>query len=87
VHLWQIAIEHDDVIRLALRAVKRLLAVEGEVDRHPLATEPDRDGRGELSVVFDDQDTHRGPLGRECRVTQECRTAGYRRVTAPVPLL
>src|SRR5262249_22609353 len=53
--------EDDHVVLLTPGEVERLLAVEGEIDRHPFATEPDRDRRGELSVVFDNQDAHCGP--------------------------
>ena len=40
---------------------ERLLAVEDDVDGHALAPEPDRDRRGELLVVLDDEHAHALP--------------------------
>jgi hypothetical protein len=60
VQLRQIAVGHDHVVTRAWCA-ERLLAIESEVDGNPLASEPDRDGRGEFSVVFNDQNTRRAP--------------------------
>jgi hypothetical protein len=92
VQLRQIAVEDDHVVALPSGKAERLLAVESEIDRHPLAPESDRDRRGELSVVFDNQDAHGGrreaPRSADApRGLKACLTAGYSRITAFDPLL
>ena len=68
VDLRQVAVEHDHVVALARHVTESLLAVEGDIDRHPFAAQPDRDRGGELSVILDDEHTHHAllPVSAAC---------------------
>jgi hypothetical protein len=79
----QVAVEQDHVVAVADGVPQGVLAVEDDVHGHPLTAEPDRDRRGELLVVLDDEHAHPGSL----LAAQGCPTSGYTQVTAPVPPL
>ena len=59
VDLGEVAVQHHDVVALSLRVGERSLAVEDDIDRHPLTAQSDRDGGGKLPVILDDEHSHR----------------------------
>ena len=58
VDLGQVAVEQDHVVAVSRCVPERVFAVEDDVDGHAFAPQPDRDGGGELLVVFDDEHPH-----------------------------
>jgi hypothetical protein len=58
VHVGEIAVEHHDVIVDDRGPLKRACAVEGDIDRHPLAAQAARDRFGQLFVILDDEYSH-----------------------------
>ena len=91
VDLRQVAVEHDHVVALARHVTESVLAVEGDIDRHPFAAQADGDRGRELSVILDDEHPHHALLpvsstvsARWPAASKACRTAGYRPITAAV---
>lgn len=54
----QVPVQDHDVVARDRQAFGCIAAVEDHVDRHPLTTQPGRDGPGQYLEVFDDQYAH-----------------------------
>ena len=65
VHPGQVAVEHDDVVVGDGRVRERVVAVEGDVDGHPLTPQAVGNRLGEALVVFDDEHAHRHSMPRD----------------------
>jgi hypothetical protein len=87
VELREVAVEHDDVVDVTTGMGDARLAVEGDIDGHPLAPQPNRDGRCELLLILDDEHTHRllRRFGiRRGGAASACLSTGYSHITISV---
>src|SRR5581483_2815081 len=82
VRAGQVAVEDDDVVVDEGDAGERVVAVERDVDGHPLAPQPDSDGLRQHFVVFGYEHSHQSttPVGPG----QRCHEAGNSQVISGV---
>ena len=78
----QVAVEDDDVVAVLKRAAQAGLALEGDIDGHPLTPQPDGDRVRQLLVIFDDQYAHCETVWR-CAVDAAPRLSMRRRRLQP----
>ena len=64
VHAGQVAVQHDHVVAVDGGTVQGSPAIKRHVNGHPLAAQHVSDRLGQLLVVFDQQDPHRGKDSR-----------------------
>jgi hypothetical protein len=58
VYSGQVAIQHQDVVLVHPETFKCRISVIGDIHRHRLAPQPDRDGVGQQPFVLHDQYPH-----------------------------
>jgi hypothetical protein len=87
-NLWEVTVEDHRVIVHDSRLMESGTAVVGEIDSHPLATQPACDDLREARFILYDQNTHIDPL-IESSVIASCKAAvkrgprGFRRTDCP----
>ena len=58
VHAGQVPVKHDHVVPGDGQVLERVVAVQGDVDRHPLPAQPGPDRPGEHLEILRDQHSH-----------------------------
>jgi hypothetical protein len=77
-HVRQVAIEHEHVVVGDGDVRERRAPVVGEVNRDPLAAQPDGERLRQLHVILDEQHSH-----TSLPMLAGCTSRGYRPVTKP----